>query len=169
MGRVGRYDRAAAPHVRVGPRDRALSRVQRPPQWRAELAPAALTPRRRRELDKHPPAVHFLGSRRNRTIKLASRGGEYEFLVSYDKTRNACDTFAFNTTVADSIISSELSGESRATSCWSSQELWSAAARSAGGYEGPYGTAVSPAHPGLRESVPAQRARAAELAFYSLV
>ena len=35
VGRVGRYDRAAAPHMRVGPRGRALSRVQRPPQWRA--------------------------------------------------------------------------------------------------------------------------------------
>ena len=50
------------------------------------------------------------------------------------------------------------------SSCWSSQELWSAAARSAGGYEGPYDTADSPTHPGPRESVPAQRARAAELA-----
>ena len=29
---VGRYERAAAPHMRVGPRGCALSRVQRPPQ-----------------------------------------------------------------------------------------------------------------------------------------
>ena len=50
------------------------------------------------------------------------------------------------------------------SSCWSSQELWSAATRSAGGYEGGYGMAGSPTHPGPRESVPAQRARAAELA-----
>ena len=51
------------------------------------------------------------------------------------------------------------------SSCWSSQGLWSAAARSAGGYEGPYGAAVSPTHPGPREeSAPTQRARAAELA-----
>ena len=34
-------------------------------------------PRQRRNLDKHPP-VHFLGSRRYRTIKLASRGGKCE-------------------------------------------------------------------------------------------
>ena len=42
--------------------------------------------------------------------------------------------------------------------------MWSAAARSADGYEGPHDTADSPTHPGPRESVPAQRARAAELA-----
>ena len=41
VGRVGRYDRAAAPHMRVGPRGRALSRVQRPPQWRAARAGGA--------------------------------------------------------------------------------------------------------------------------------
>ena len=44
----------------------------------ARLAPAVPTPRRRRDLDKHPP-VHFLGSRSYRTIKLASRGGKCEF------------------------------------------------------------------------------------------
>ena len=38
---VGRCDRAAAPHMRVGPRGRALSRVQRPPQWRAARAGGA--------------------------------------------------------------------------------------------------------------------------------
>ena len=42
--------------------------------------------------------------------------------------------------------------------------MWSAAARSADDYEGAYDTADSPTHPGPRESVPAQRARAAELA-----
>ena len=41
VGRVGRYERAAAPHMRVGPRGRALSRVQRPPQWRAARAGGA--------------------------------------------------------------------------------------------------------------------------------
>ena len=38
VGRVGRYERAAAPHMRVGPRGR---RVQRPPQWRAARAGGA--------------------------------------------------------------------------------------------------------------------------------
>ena len=41
VGRAVRYDRAAAPHMRVGPRGRALSRVQRPPQWRAARAGGA--------------------------------------------------------------------------------------------------------------------------------
>ena len=41
VGRVGRYERAAAPHMRVGPRGRALSRVQRPSQWRAARAGGA--------------------------------------------------------------------------------------------------------------------------------
>ena len=42
----------------------------------------------------------------------------------------------------------ELAGEVAQQLLWSSQELWSAAARSAGGYEGPYGMADSPTHPG---------------------
>ena len=41
VSRMGRYERAAAPHMRVGPRGRALSRVQRPPQWRAARAGGA--------------------------------------------------------------------------------------------------------------------------------
>ena len=52
VGRVGRYDRAAAPHMRVGPRGRALSRVQRGRRSGARLAPAVLTPRRRRGTDR---------------------------------------------------------------------------------------------------------------------
>ena len=46
----------------------------------ARLSPAVLMSHRRRDLDKHPP-VRFLGSRRYRTIKLASHGGECESVV----------------------------------------------------------------------------------------
>ena len=57
----------------------------------------------------------------------------------------------------------ELTVKSCAGSCWSSQEGWSAAAMSVGGYELPNGTAGGLTHPGPRESDPDRRARAAEL------
>ena len=94
VGRVGRYDRAAAPHMRVGPRGRALSRVQRPPQWLAARAGGAdVMPTS--GLGQTPP-VRFSGSRRYRTIKVASRGDECESVVYSENTRNACEPFAFN-------------------------------------------------------------------------
>ena len=94
VGRVGRYDRAAALHMRVGPRGRALSRVQRPPQWLAARAGGAdVMPTS--GLGQTPP-VRFSGSRRYRTIKVASRGDECESVVYSENTRNACEPFAFN-------------------------------------------------------------------------
>ena len=58
----------------------------------ARLAPAVLTSRRRKGTDRgrlyffqRPPAY--------RTIKLSSRGGECESVVSSEMTRSACEPF----------------------------------------------------------------------------
>ena len=61
----------------------------------ARLAPAVLTPRRRWDLDKHPQD-HFMGSRRYRAIKLASRGGECESVAYSENTHDGRKRFAFN-------------------------------------------------------------------------
>ena len=98
-----------------------------------------------------------------RTIKLASRGGECKSLVCCHNTQHRRKPFAFNR--RQLLVSSSHRAErvSCAGSCWSSQEGWSAAAMSVGGYELPNGTAGSLAHSGPRESDPDRRARAAEL------
>ena len=149
--------------MRVGPRGRASSRVQRPPQRRAARAGGAdATP-----THEHGPGSFFFFSQRPpayRTIKLASRGGKCESAVYQIDTRKVCEPSRSTGGSCWFHHLTELSGEVVRGSCWSSQELWSAAARSAGGYEGPYGMADSPTHPGPHESVPAQRPRAAELA-----
>ena len=133
----------------------------------ARLAPVVLTSHRRTNTDRQRTRVVCIFFQRPpayRAIKLASRGGECKSVVYQIDTRSACEPFAFNRRQL-LVPSSHRSWPVKSrSSCWSSQELWSAAARSAGGYEGPYDTADSPTHPGPRESVPAQRARAAELA-----
>ena len=94
VGRVGRYDRAAA---RTCEWDRAVARYlafnsRRSGAW---LASVVLMSHRRTNTDRG----HFFIFQRlpaYRTIRLASCGGECEFLVSCEMTRNACEQFPFN-------------------------------------------------------------------------
>ena len=140
-GHAGSYNQAAAPHMRLGSRGRAFN--CRRSGARHGAGGTDVTPRT--DMNRGYSGSSQ-GTPAYRTIKLASRGGECKSLVCCHNTQHRRKAFASTGGSCWFHHLIELTVKSCAGSCWSSQEGWSAAAMSVGGYELPNGTAGSLAH-----------------------